>query len=209
MKRTITVLLIAAFCAVNAQAQYSRLKDKARNLDDKINERHNAAENGTPPPGPTPKTGPAKPAAPATPQTVVAPVKPSTQQQAATKLKADIAAARARGEVTADAKKQFAQDMKLAVLGSSQPTPATLTAFAESFLPAVAAKNVSPASDTKLVQNIVISLNSAGLSATRLTEIAGEMESSLTKAGAPAPDAAKTAQGLTAIIAEVQAGVRK
>jgi hypothetical protein len=212
MKRTIAVLLITAFCGIHAQAQYSRLKDKARNLDDKINERHNAAENGTPPPGLPPKAGAAKPGAPApaaTPQPVVAPVKPGNQQQAATKLKADIAAARAQGEVTGEAKKQFAQDMKLAVMGSSQPSLATLAAFTESFLPAVAAKNVSPASDAKLVQNIVISLNCGGLSASRLTEIAGEMESALTKAGAPAPDAAKAAQGLTAIIAEVKNGAGK
>src|SRR5688572_29129271 len=154
MKRTIAVLLITVFCGIHVQAQYSRLKDKARNLDDKINERHNAAENGAPPPGLPPKAGAAKTAAPAaTPQPIVAPVKPGNQQQAATKLKADIAAARAQGEVTDEAKKQFAQDMKLAVMGSSQPSPATLAAFAESFLPAVAAKNVSSASDAKLVQN--------------------------------------------------------
>lgn len=209
MNRTLVVLLLTAFCSLHAQAQYSRVKDKARGLDDKINERHNAAENGAPPPGPPPKAGTANPAAPATPPTIVAPAKPSNQQQAATKLKADIAAARARGEVTDEAKKQFAQDMKLAVMGSSQPSPAALTAFADIFLPAVAAKKVSSASDAKLVQNIVISLNCAGLSASRMTEIAGEMESALTKAGAPAPDAAKAAQGLTAIIAEVQGGAGK
>lgn len=209
MKRTITVLLLIACCGFQAQAQYSRLKDKARNLDDKINERHNAAENGAPPPGLPPKAGTAKPAAPAVPQPVVAPVKPGNQQQAATKLKADIAAARAHGAVTDEAKKQFAQDLKLAVMGSTQPSPATLTAFAESFLPAVAARNVSPASDTKLVQNIVISLNCAGLSASRLAEITGEMERTLAKAGAPAPDAAIAGQRLAAIIAEVQGGASK
>lgn len=206
MKRTLVVLLIAAFFGLPAQAQYSRLKDKARNLDDKINERHNTAENGAPPPGSPAKAGTARPAAP---QPVVAPVKPSNQQQAATKLKADIAAARARGEVTEEARKQFAQDLKLAVMGNSQPSPAALTAFADSFLPVVAAKNVSAANDTKLVQNIVISLNCAGLSATRMTEIVGEVESGLAKAGAPAPDAAKAAQGLTTIIAEVQGGGAK
>jgi hypothetical protein len=206
MKRIFVVLLLTAFCGLQAQAQYSRLKDKARNLDDKINERHNAAENGTPPPGPPPKAGAANSAAP---RPVAAPVKPGNQQQAATKLRANIAAARAQGEVTDEAKKQFAQDLKLAVMGSSQPSAAALTAFTESFLPAVTAKNVTPASDTKLVQNIVISLNCAGLSASRMAEITGEMESALTKAGAPAPDATKAAEGLSAIIAEVQGGGRK
>lgn len=209
MKRTIAVLLVTAFCGLNASAQFSRVKEKARNLDDKMTERHNGAENGAPPPGPPPKVGTAKPAAPTAPQPVAAPVKPSTQQQAATKLKADIAAARARGEVTAEAKKQFAQDLKLAVMGSSQPSPATLEKFSEDFLPAIAAKNVTPASDAKIVQNIVVSLNCAGLSASRLTEITGEMERALTKAGAPTVEAAKAAQGLTAIIAEVQGGVAK
>jgi hypothetical protein len=42
-----------------------------------------------------------------------------------------------------------------------------------------------------------------------MAEITGEMESALTKAGAPAPDATKAAEGLSAIIAEVQGGGRK
>lgn len=212
MKTTLAILMVLVLGAVSAPAQFSRVKEKARNLDDKMTERHNSAENGAPPPGPAPKNSPAqpgKPAAPATPQPVLAPIKPSTQQQAATKLKADIAAARTKGEVTAEAKKEFAQDLKLAVLGSSQPSPAALATFSERFLPAVAARNVTAASDAKLVQNIVISLNCAGLSASRMSEITGEVQGALTKAGAAEGDATKVAESLTAIIAEVQSGGRK
>lgn len=210
MRRIVASLLMAALCSVQVQAQFSRVKDKARNLDDKMTERHNSAENGAPPPpGAPPKTGAAKPATPATPLPLAAPAKPSTQQQAATKLKADIAAARAKGEVTEEAKKQFAQDLKLAVMGSSHPTPATLNTFAESFLPTAAGRDVSPANDARIVQNIVVSLNCAGLSASRMAEIRGELESSLTKSGAPAAAAAKAAQDLAAIIAEVQGGGAK
>ena len=207
MQRTVALLLVTAMGIVTLQAQnVSRLKEKARGFGGQMTERHNGAENGAPPPAPPPKAG-----APATTVAApaAAPVKPGTQQQAATKLKADIAAARAKGEVSPEAKKQFVQDLQLAVLGHSQPSAATLTQFTEQFLPAVAAKNVAPAGDAKVVQNIVVSLNCAGLSATRLAEITGEVESALTQAGAPTDVSARVGQQLSAIIAEVQSGSSK
>jgi hypothetical protein len=212
MSKTCAILLIAAVGVLTTPAQnVSRIKEKARGFGGQMTERHNGAETGAPPPGPPPKTGTTTAAAtqPATPAVAAAPAKPGTQQQAATKLKADIAAARAKGEVSPEAKKQFVQDLQLAVLGHSQPSAATLTLFTEQFLPAVAAKNVAPTSDAKLVQNIVVSLNCTGLSPTRMTEITGEIETALTKAGATADAAARVGQQLSAIIAEVQTGAAK
>ena len=214
MKKLIAIFLIAAVLSPVVRAQnVGRIRDKARGFGPQMTERHDAAENGTPPSAPPPKSGttttpPAAPQ-PATPAAVVAPLKPGTQQQAATKLKADIAAARAKGEVSPEAKKQFVQHLQLAVLGHSQPSAGALTRFTEEFLPAVAAKNVSPTSDAKLVQNIVVSLNCAGLSATRMTEITGEVETALTRAGAPTDASAKVGKQLSAIISEVQTGAAR
>lgn len=204
MKTHVALLLVLTLTATTVSAQYSRIIQKARSLDDKMTQRHNSAD-GAPPPG----VAPAKPGAPATPQPAVAPLKPSTQQQAATKLKADIATARNKGEVSAEAKREFAADLKLAVLGSSRPDAEALQAFAGSFLPTVAAKGVAATGDSRLVQNIVIALNSAGLSASRLGEITSELESTLTKSGAEGAAAAKSGQDLRAIIDQIQSGGRK
>ena len=209
MKTLVAVLLLALLTAGSASAQYARIKQKARELPDKINERHNAAENGAPPPGLPPKPGVAQPAAPAAAPPPAAPIKPSTQQQAATKLKADIAEVRAKGEATAELKKQFAQDLSAAAQGSSRPSPAALTKFGGSLLTAVAAKKVTLTDDAKLVKSVVVSLNSAGLSASRLQEINEELQAVLTKSGVPAGETSLVAQDLGVVVAEIQSQVAK
>lgn len=210
MKSLVAVLLLAILLmAGNASAQYAPLKQKARDFGGKMTERHNAAENGTPPPGLPPKSGTAQPASPATAQPPAAPIKPSTQQQAATKLKADIAEARAKGEATAELKKQFAQDLSAAAQGSSRPSLAALTRFGESLLTAVAAKKITLTDDTKLVKNVVVSLNSAGLSPARLQEINDEVQTVLTKSGVSTGETSLVAQHLSAVVAEIQSSAAR
>ena len=203
--------MVVGLLTGRADAQYSRIKEKARALPGQMTERHNAAADGAPPPGLPPKSAPGQPPAPppATPVAPVAPVKPSTQQLAATKLKADLASAHAKGEATDEMKKQFAQDLSAAISGSSRPSPAALAKFGDSLLPTVSAKGVVLTSDAKLVQNIVISLNCAGLSSTRLKEIADELETVLTKSGVPPAEAGIVKQNLAAVAAEVQSGGSK
>ena len=211
MKTWIAILVVAGVLINSANAQYSRIKEKARALPGQMTERHNAAADGAPPPGLPPKNAPGQPPPPATaaPPAPVAPVKPSAQQLAATKLKTDLAAAHAKGEATDEMKKQFAQDLSAAVSGSRRPSPAALAKFGDSLLPTVAAKEVTLTSDAKLVQNIVISLNCAGLSSTRLKEIADEVETVLTKSGVPPGAAGIVKQNLGAVAGEVQSGATK
>jgi hypothetical protein len=211
MKKIVALLLITAVCAGSASAQNtSRMKDRARSLDDKINERHTKEGDPGPPgtaPAPAPQPGTPAPAAPpASPRLVMPPSKPGTQQQAATKLKAAIAALRAKGEVTAEDKKQFAQELKASAIGSGQPKPESLEKLTDTLLPLIAAKNVLPSSDAKVVQSLVVSLNCGGLSASRMVEIGDEVEAGLTKVGVAAPDAAKVKEQLAAVIAEVRGG---
>jgi hypothetical protein len=212
MKKIIALLLITAVCAGSASAQNtSRMKDRARSLDDKINERHTKeGDPGPPGPAPTPAPQPGAPA-PATPppsgqRLVMPPSKPGTQQQAATKLKAAIAALRAKGEVTAEDKKQFTQELKDSAIGSGKPKPESLEKLTDTLLPLIAAKTVLPSSDAKIVQSLVVSLNSGGLSASRMVEIGDEVEAGLTKVGIAAPEAAKVKEQLAVVIADVRGG---
>jgi hypothetical protein len=209
MKTLVAVLVLAILMAGNASAQYAPLKQKARDFGGKMTERHNGAAEGAPPPGLPPKPGAAQPASPPAVQPPAAPIKPSSQQQAATKLKADIAEARAKGEATAELKKQFALDLSAAAQGNSRPSLAALTKFGESLLTSVAAKKTGPADDAKLVKNVVVSLNSAGLSASRLQEINEEVQAVLSKSGVPAGETSLIGQNLGAVVAEIQSSAAK
>ena len=204
MKSPVAILLLTVLLASNAGAQYSRAIQKAKGLPDKINERYRTAENGAPPPGPA--APPAAPAAPTAAQPPAAPIKPSTQQQAATKLKADLVEVRAKGEATAEMKKQFVQDLSATVQGYNRPSLEALTRFSESLLAATATKKSTLADDARLVKNIVISLNSAGLSTERLQEISEEIQAVLTKSGVSADQTGLIAQNLSAAVSDVQSG---
>lgn len=210
MKTLLAILTATSLLAGSASAQYSSAKRQAGSLEGKINERHKAAEDGAPPPGLPPKPGSARPTAPpapaAQPPPAAAPIKPTSQQVAAAKLKADIVETRKQGAATAELKKQFAADLAAAVSGSSRPSAAALTRFGDGLLTALAAKDVALTDDTKLIKAIITSLNSKGLSATRLQEINDEVHAWLTKAGVPAGDATLTAQNLAGVVAEIQNG---
>lgn len=204
----ITMALLVTSVAVNAQ--YVRAIEKAKQANSQVNQRQNEAlnegSNSAAQPG---AAKPANPQQPATTAPAAAPIKPSTQQQAATKLKADITEAHTKGEVTAEMKKQFATDLGAAAMGSYRPSPAALAKLSDALLPAVAAKNVSHADDAKLVKAIVVSLNSAGLSSSRLQELNDEVQGVLTKAGVPAGDAAVIGQNLAAAVGEIQTSAGK
>lgn len=208
MKTLVAILTVTALLIGSASAQYSSAKRQAGSLEGKINERHKAAEDGAPPPGLPPKSGSAQTSKPAPPPVppAAAPIKPTSQQLAATKLKADIAAARAKGEATAELKRQFAADLAAAVSGSSRPSPAALAKFGDGLLTALVPKSVALTDDTKLIKAIIASLNSKGLSATRLQEINDEFQALLTKAGMAAGDASLAAQNLAGVVTEVQNG---
>ena len=91
---------------------------------------------GTPAPGtpPAEQPGAAAPVAPAPP------MKATAQQQAAAKLKTDIAEARAKSEVSADMKKQFVKDLAAVAQGHIRPSEGSVTRFGESLLANLAGK---------------------------------------------------------------------
>jgi hypothetical protein len=65
------------------------------------------------------------------------------------------------------------------------------------------------ANDTKIVDNLVVAVNSVGLSAARLQEIANDLQSALTTEGVALDTAAIVADDLKALVAEVQEAASK
>ena len=211
MKTLVAILLTMSLLVSNASAQYSSAKRQARGLESKINDRHNAAEDGAPPPGLPPKPGTAQPASPTPPtaQPANAPIKPTTQQLAASKLKSDIAAAHTNGVATAEMKHQFVIDLASAAQGRSQPSAVALAKFGEALLTSLAAKNIALTEDTKLIKAIVVSLNSAGLYPARLQELNDEVQAVLIKAGVPTGEASVASQNLAVVVSDIQSSATK
>lgn len=198
MKKYFFALAALVLSASAVFAGMETIPQRARDLGPKINQRHQDAMEGAP-------AAPAgKPAPAAQPQPPAAPPTPTTAQQSLAKLKADIAAVRKSGKPAPEQKKEFVNDLFAAVRGNSQPSPAAVAKFAGSFLSAVAPKSVALTNDTKVVQAIILSLNSGGLSMTRLSEINDEFAQHLTTAGLTAGDAASVAADLKAVVADIQ-----
>jgi hypothetical protein len=187
---SIAVLVLLAPAAFG-QANIDHIKAQARAV---------TGQNRTPP-------GPAPAPTPAYPTPMLAPVKPSVQQQNISRLKADLANVHQDGKATDQSKQAFAKDLMAAVQGSSKPGTNSLARLADSLLPALAPKNVLADADDKLVLKIVIMLNSRGLSSTRLQEIADEAQTALQSAGVPADEAARIAGDLHAVAADIQSAV--
>ena len=216
MKTTALVLLTTFLLVGLANAQYTTPQQRARNVSGRMTEQQNTAAQtdpyaaryglkpgpGQPPGAPPPGTPP--PAAPAVPAAPVAPVTPSTQQVAATKLKADIGEVRGKGEVNADMKKQFVTDLNAVAQGRIRPSSGTVTRFGDSLLTSLSGKSATAAEDTKLVKAIVVSFNSAGLSAARVQELNAEVRGVLTKSGVSATDATLVGEHLAAVVSDLQ-----
>ena len=220
MKSPAPLILATVLMAGIASAQYAPIKQRARDASAATTERQNVTPEGNPgpnayssryglkpgqapgalPPGAPPAAQPAVPVVPA------APVKPSAQQTAATKLKTDITEARAKGEATTDMKKQFVQDLAALAQGRIHPSPGTVSRFGESLLTTLAAKNASSADDTKLVKALMVCFNSAGLPPARLQELNAEVKAVLTKSGAPDAEVTLIGENLAAVVSDIQSG---
>ncbi len=214
--KSLALMLLTPFLLVGlANAQYTTPQQRAKNVSSKTTEQQNTAAQTDPysrygirppAPGAPPGTSPGTPPPAAPPVAPAPPVKPSGQQVAATKLKADIGEARGKGEVNADMKKQFVTDLNAVAQGRVRPSSGTVTRFGESLLTSLAGKTATAAEDTKLVKAIVVSFNSAGLSASRVQELNAEVRGVLTKSGIAAADAMTVGENLSAVVSDIQSG---
>ncbi len=184
---------------VFAQAEVA-VKQRAKKLSDD----NNAQQGVKPPPAATPRHDTT-----ATTTQSGSALTPPPQQQTATMLKADLAAVRAKGQTTPELKQEFVKHLSVAVRGSAQPSSLALDKFADSLLAAIATKDVSSTNDARLVQNVIVTLNSAGLSSRRTQEIADEVQAALMAAGVPSDAASTAASDLKNIGTEVQSNALK
>jgi hypothetical protein len=136
------------------------------------------------------------------------PQRANSREQAIAKLKADIIAVRSKGEATPEMKTQFARDLLSASMGDNQASLATLTKFSNSLLPIVATKGVTDAGDARMMQDLMVALNSHGLSTDRIGELGDEVKGALDKAGADSTATVAVAENLKSIGADVQAGTK-
>jgi hypothetical protein len=193
---TLGMFTLAAF----GQGSDVIARQRAKNLADQNNARQ-ANQTTTP-------AAPATPAKPApAPGSMVAPptpAKPNQHQQNISKLRADVAKIHTEHKVTDQSKEEFSRDLLSVAQGSTKPSAASLSRLADALLAALAPASVSTAADEKLVQRLVVLVNSGGLTPTRTQEISDEVQAALQSAGVPAADASKIASDLQLVASDVR-----
>lgn len=132
------------------------------------------------------------------------PVTATTQQKSAAKLKDDLTATRAKGQATPELRQRFAKDLMAAARGSAKPSAYSVDKFTEVLLTSAANKSVSSAADARLVHNMVLIMNSFGISATRTQEIVSDLQSALKTAGVAEDNATAIANEFKTLALEVQ-----
>ena len=198
--RTLFITFIV-FGLLTAQA-FGQAADRTRQRARSAGNRNTAADKAVEGESPqTPATN--KPPAAATP---AGPVKATatTQQQNTTKLKADLAAVRAKGQATPELKQQFAKDLLAAARGSAKPSAYSVDKFTDVLLTAAASKSLSATGDARLIQNLLIAVNSFGLSATRMQEIVNDVQTTLKTAGLTEDNATAISNEFKTLALEVQ-----
>ena len=121
------------------------------------------------------------------------------------RLKADIAGIVANPSASDETKKQLATDMLACARGSNKPGEAAVQKFAASLSAALAGKSIEPSVQARLVQNINLVLNSAGLSEQRTSEVGDDVQAILQTAGVARAMAVNITRDLKAIAEELQA----
>ncbi len=185
MKYLFLVLTLTLALNFSANAQAQIVKQRAKGVANTPQPANPAAAVGVPRPAPM-----------ATP--------PNAQQQHIAKLKADLIAIHSAGTVTDQAKLTFARDLLTVAQGAHHPSTNSVAALANSLLPALADRKVPVSVNDRMVQKLVVLMNSHGLSSTRAQEIAGEARTALTSSGVSTEAAAQIASDLQTIAAEIQ-----
>ena len=199
MKTLFITFVVLGLLTAQTFGQTSRIRQRASALTSPTNN----AQQGIDTP-PTPPSASATAPRPATPAAPVVPLTATPQQKSTAKLKADLANVRAKGEATPALKQQFAKDLLAAARGSAKPSAYSTEKFTDVLLTRIADKNVSAAGDAKLVQSLVLAVNSFGLSSTRTQEIVADLQTALKSAGMAEDDVAAVSGEFKTLALEVQ-----
>ncbi len=194
MKTFAAILAVALFVVATISVQAGPeiiIKQRAKEVVNQNNVRQGVGAPGTP--------------APQNPQAqAVRPLPPDP----VAKLKADIAAIVSKPSVSAELKKQFTTNLLAAARGSTKPTRAVVEKFGNSLCDALVGKSIETPVQTRLVQDINLALNSASLTAKRMTEVSDDLQAILQTAGVARGPAVSIAGELKAISTELQGGAK-
>lgn len=179
---------ILALGTSNALASAVIVKQRAKEI---------ARPGSTTPPPKAPASGPGVPAAPAA---------NAAQQQAVSKLKADIAVIKSKKEVTPELKAQLKKDLAAATDGATKPAAETLAKLGDDLASALVDKKISSQDVADLATSLAAVLNSAGISTVEIATAVRTTKEILTASGVTKQDIAAVADDLKAIVGELQKG---
>lgn len=186
MKKIFVAVLLASLVGKVFCQTAVIIKQKAKAVANQ-----NSAQQGLPPQYPASQP-PAQPAA----RTAPAPTQLTPEQQAFTRVVADLAAVK-----TNDISKVSADLMAMA-RGASKPSSAMVQRLAKDLVTALVGKTLTPAQRPRMAQDIQAVLSGANVPATQMDAIIADVAAILKTAGADATAIAIVRNDLKAVLAE-------
>jgi hypothetical protein len=125
-------------------------------------------------------------------------------QQAAAKLKADLAKIKPGSQITVPQRQELTRDLLGLVPGSTKPSSASVAKLAADMSAALAQKSVPPAELDRLVQNVVSALGNANMPPSQLQAIGGDVQAIFQNSGVARNAAVQIADDLKAVTGEIR-----
>jgi hypothetical protein len=190
MKLTLAVLGLASLLAANAFAAGSEaiIKQRAKDLSNQNNVRQGIPPAGQPPP---PTIGPTRPAM-------------TPQQMAMAHLQADFAAFKPNSPATAEQKQKLARDLMALAQGAQKPAFGRFNKLAEDISAALAQKNLSEGTRSRLLQDLNGAFNPANVQPTQMQDIFSDVQAIFQSNGSTRKEAVAIADDVKAITGEIQ-----
>jgi|ERR1051325_1755067 hypothetical protein len=167
------------------------IKQRAKELSNQNNVRQGVAP-------------PTQPTQPAASQTASAPPANPQQQQALTRLKADLAAIKANSQITSEQKQKIANDLIAATIGAAKPSTASAAILAEDLAAAFAEKPLSSASRDRLVLELDAVLNPSKYPQAKMDAIFTDIQAIFQENGAARKNSVKISEEVKVLAAEVK-----
>jgi len=202
MKLIIALPLAVAFLSFDALgqgAQADQIKRRAKELSNQNNVRQ-----GVTPPSQTPPKQPTVPATTPAVGRTAPPTPASLQQQNLARLTTDFASLKPGTPVTPEQKQKLIKDLAAAVRGATKPSLPTVTKFVNSLTESLSEKDLGPAEESRLAQNVEAVLNSERLPSAQFDAIIADVQAILQVGGAKRDKAVTVASDLKAVGAEVR-----
>jgi uncharacterized protein YejL (UPF0352 family) len=125
-------------------------------------------------------------------------------QQAAAKLKADLAKIKPGSQVTIPQRQELTRDLLAVVPGTAKPSSASVAKLAADMAAALAEKARGPAELDRLVQNLVAAFGNANMPPSQLQAIGADVQAIFQNSGVTRNAAVQIADDLKAVTSEIR-----